>query len=179
MAGSGQFMSGDLHPRASDLQSIEREVTSFPIGTYSVVAGSIRREGRYRFVDAQCSACGGTKKLYVDNILSGKTMGCPCQRGHKYFDPRSETLGRRYDAMIQRCERDTHVSSENYKGRGITVEFESREDFVRWALDKFPDTDFKGLDFDRIDNDGPYSKTNLQVVSRSENLKNTRRSKKL
>ena len=77
--------------------------------------------------------------------------------------------------MVQRCRRDTHVSSHNYKGRGIEVRFESSGAFITWALTTFPDTDFNGLDFDRIDNDGHYEPSNLRLVTRSENLRNRRR----
>jgi hypothetical protein len=79
--------------------------------------------------------------------------------------------------MVQRCERDTHCSSHNYKGRGIRVLFKSRAEFVLWALNKWPHTDFIGLDFDRRDNDDHYSKRNLRLVTRSINLLNRRKRK--
>jgi hypothetical protein len=124
-------------------------------------------------IDVTCSVCVQRFTIHADNIRTGKTRSCRCQRKRKYGnDPRVETLGRRYDAMVQRCERYTHVSSHRYKGRGIKVLFASREAFVRWALETFPDTDFKGLDFDRIDNDGHYEPGNLRLVDRSTNLKN-------
>jgi hypothetical protein len=84
-------------------------------------------------------------------------------------------LGQRYDATIQRCRKLTHVSSGNYVGRGIEVRFRSREEFIWWALRKYPESDFKGLDFDRIDDDGHYEPDNLRSVPRSVNLLNTRR----
>ena len=111
----------------------------------------------------------------MDNVLGGKTTNCTCQR--KYGgDPRARTLGQRYDAMVQRCRRWSHVSSHNYKGRGIEVRFASREDFVRWALAKWPTASFKGVDIDRINNDGHYEPSNLRLATRSENLRNRSRS---
>jgi hypothetical protein len=177
----GQFRSGSDHPRAIDLDAREKELRKLPLRTLRIVEGSIYRGARScLMVRATCSTCGKTWDLHVDNIRSGKTTGCRCQRldwQHKYHDARAETLGGRYDAMVQRCERDTHVSSHNYKGRGIKVLFRNREHFVRWALETFPDTDFQNLDFDRIDNDGPYSPDNLRLSTRSDNLRNTRRAK--
>ncbi len=80
----------------------------------------------------------------------------------------------RFRAMKQRCDTDTHVSSHNYKGRGIRVEFFSAEEFVAWARSTWPNEDFKGKDFDRINNDGNYMKENLRLVSRSVNHLNRR-----
>jgi hypothetical protein len=175
MPHHGQFPSGDLHPRSIDLTEREYEVSQMDLGTLRILPRTIIRDNRSRLkIKAYCVACGETRILHVDNVRAGKTKSCTCQRNRKYHDPRAETLGQRYDAMVQRCERDTHVSSHNYKGRGIRVEFQSREHFVRWALEKFPDTDFKGLDFDRIDNDGHYSPHNLRLANRSANLRNRR-----
>jgi hypothetical protein len=36
------------------------------------------------------------------------------------------------------------------------------------ALEKWPNTDFKGLEFDRVNNDGPYSPDNLQLLTSKE-----------
>jgi hypothetical protein len=122
-----------------------------------------------------CIVCKRVRWVLTWNVFAGKTTNCTCQKG-KYKDPRAETLGDRYDAMVQRCERDTHVSSHHYKGRGIKVLFESREHFVRWALETFRTTDFVGMDFDRVNNDGHYEPGNLRLVSRRENLANRARS---
>jgi hypothetical protein len=105
----------------------------------------------------------------------GYTSKCQCQK--KYRDKRATNLGQRYAAMVQRCRKDTHVSSHNYYGRGIQVLFKSREHFIRWALEKYPNVDLKGLDFDRIDNEGHYSPDNLRLVDRTTNLLNTRTTK--
>jgi hypothetical protein len=175
MDHSGQFQGGWLHPYSIDLRKRENHLRELGLGTLTILEGSIRRGKRSRMmVSAICSACEQTFQLHVDNVLSGKTKSCRCQRGRKYHDARADLLGPRYDAMVQRCERDTHVSSHNYRGRGIRVEFRSREHFIRWALEKWPDTDFRRLDFDRIDNDGNYSPENLRLVTRSVNLLNRR-----
>jgi hypothetical protein len=167
--------SGSLHPKAIDLAARETELRQLSLGTLTIIQGSIRREGRSRqVVDARCSACRRTFTIDAGNIRGGRTRSCRCQRNRKYNDPRAEMLGLRYDAMVQRCERDTHKQSRDYKGRGIKVLFESREAFVRWAVEKWPDTDFKGLEFDRIDNNGHYAPDNLRLVTSRQNKLNTR-----
>jgi len=175
----GQFKGGRKHPRFRTDEEILDLLRGIDMGTLRsnekiVMEGRSRRYAEYVCIARKCK-----RKILVDNILNGKSMNCSCQRRRKYpNDGRAKLLGRRYDAIIQRCYRDTHLSSHNYKGRGIKCEFESREDFIFWALDTFPDTDFVGFDFDRIDNDGNYSKENLELVLRRANTLNTRRSKR-
>ena len=140
-----------------------------------VVTGTLQKEGHGNIsLMVTCSRCGKQKKKWLMNLEKAKGVRCGC---HRATDPIRYTLAIRYNAMNQRCNTDTHVSSHNYKGRGIKLEFESREDFIQWALATWPSETFKGKDFDRIDNDGNYSKANLRLVSRAENLRNTRISK--
>lgn len=172
---TGRFKSGSSHPRYKTDSALFAKLEKSPLG-YLTLTGRMAKEPRRRYCEAVCSQCKELHWLEVYNVLSGKTTNCKCQRARKYpIGSPAGVLGQRYDAMIQRCCRWTHVSSKNYKGRGIKVEFLSREIFVKWALQKFPIKDFKGLDFDRIDNDGNYSPSNLRLVSRSVNLRNKSR----
>lgn len=172
------FKSGDAHPRSIPLTDVASRIRSLKLRGLTPVADTLRRDGRYRKIDMLCCACGTSRTYHVDNLLSGKTKGCRCQqRAGKYRDPRSITLGGRYDAIVQRCERPTHVSYANYGGRGIRCFLGSREKFIRWALKKYQGTDFVGYDFDRIDTNGHYEYSNLQLVTRSINLRNRRGSK--
>jgi hypothetical protein len=41
-----------------------------------------------------------------------------------------------------------------------------------WALETWPNGEFMGLTFDRIDNNGHYSKDNLRVVDYRTNILN-------
>lgn len=172
----GRFRSGSLHPRYRDDAALIKIIREFDLGTLALTGTIEQRERSRRYCEARCSHCQQSRWILVDNIMRGATTNCVCQRGLKYGgDPRVETLGRRYDAMIQRCYRDTHASSQNYKGRGIKVHFTSREHFIRWALKRWPRQTFKGLDFDRIDNDGHYAPWNLRLVTRSANSRNKAR----
>lgn len=171
-----RFRSGSSHPRYRSDEVLLQELEKHALTSLALTGRIKQGERSRRYCEALCSECETLQWILVDNILSGKTTNCRCQRHRKYpIGSPAETLGRRYDAMVQRCERDTHVSSHNYKGRGIKVLFRSREDFIGWALAKWPDETFKGKDFDRIDNDGHYSRRNLRLVSRSTNLRNRRK----
>ena len=125
-----------------------------------------------------CARCSKTKRYLVDNLLAKKSRGCLCANGQKYWDARAARLGRRYDAMVQRCRTDTHPRSKHYQGRGIRVLFSSREAFIVWALETYPESSFVGLEFDRIDNNGHYCPENLRLVPpevNRANRSNTRR----
>lgn len=170
----GKYEPGEKHPRWVSPELLLERLAACELGSREIV-GLVQRERSRRYAIVFCPICTRTYEILSDNILTGKSSNCRCQRGVKYNgDPRAETLGQRYDAMVQRCERSTHVSSKNYLGRGIKVLFRSREHFIRWALAKWPKTDFKGLDFDRKDNDGHYSPGNLRLVTRGTNLRNRR-----
>lgn len=171
-ATDGKFLSGSRHPKALDLRELEvRTVKLLAPGTLRVVPGTCRREPKTRTLQLHCAACGVAKRVNLDNYREFRN--CLCQKG-KYHDKRAAMLGARYDAMIQRCPLTSHVSDKNYRGRGIKVLFKSREHFIRWALKKWSEQTFKGLDFDRKDNDGHYSPRNLHLVTRSVNLLNRR-----
>lgn len=172
----GPFPSGEKHPKVVPWPVLEERIDQLQLNGsmngLTIVKNTYQRRRGYRLIDAVCSYCQKRKTYYLDNLLRGVTKACVCQRNRKYGgDPRADRLGQRYDAMVQRCNRDTHVSSHRYKGRDIRVLF-SREQFIRWALSTFPDKGFKGLDFDRIDNEGDYSLVNLRLVTRRVNLLN-------
>lgn len=171
-----RFRPGKAHHRYRSDEELLLELVQHPLKCL-VLTGNIQKgERSRRYCQVECAECKRVQWILVDNILSGKTSNCKCQRHRKYpIGSPAKTLGQRYDAMVQRCERDTHVSSRHYKGRGIKVLFLSREHFIKWALRKWPTETFKGKDFDRINNNGHYSPRNLRLVSRSTNLRNRRR----
>lgn len=77
-------------------------------------------------------------------------------------------------AMINRCYKPEDLQYKNYGGRGIKVCEEWKKDrmaFVNWALISGW---AKGLQIDRIDNNGNYEPDNCRFVTDSENKKNTR-----
>lgn len=76
--------------------------------------------------------------------------------------------------MRERCRDEKHPSYKYYGGRGIFVEepwLSDRHSFYDWASRTGYE---KGLQLDRINNEGPYSSDNCRWATRSENMKNTR-----
>jgi hypothetical protein len=175
----GRFLSGKWHPKGINFAERQKELALLQLRSLTLDVTTLsRNKGGYWNVSGACSVCGKTKWYDTANLLSGRSQGCRCNLPHKYNSQHAEMLGDRYACMVQRCERESHKSWRDYKGRGIKVLFTSTEHFIRWALHKWPDTDFKGLDFDRIDNNGHYEPENLRLVTRSANLRNRRAYKK-
>lgn len=145
---------------------------------YLTVATATHRRGRARLLTVTCTLCGSSQEKFTSNILRGVGLGCRCLRGVKYGrDPRAAVLGSRYDAMVQRCRPLGTPMTKNYGDRGIRVLFDSREHFIRWALENLPHPTYQGVDVDRSENSGHYAPGNLRLISRSGNLANTRRTR--
>ena len=84
-------------------------------------------------------------------------------RKHKLYDV--------FRSMKARCYKDTNKDYKNYGARGIIVEFIDYKDFIDWALQNGYE---EGLEIDRKNNDGNYSKVNCRFVTKSINNMNRR-----
>ena len=76
-----------------------------------------------------------------------------------------------FRSMKARCYKNTHKDYKNYGARGITIEFIDYKDFIDWALQNGYE---EGLEIDRKNNDGNYSKDNCRFVTKSVNNMNRR-----
>ena len=84
-------------------------------------------------------------------------------RKHKLYDV--------FRSMKARCYKDTNKDYKNYGARGIIVDFIDYKDFIDWALQNGYE---EGLEIDRKNNDGNYSKVNCRFVTKSINNMNRR-----
>jgi hypothetical protein len=76
--------------------------------------------------------------------------------------------------MKGRCFNKNQSDYQHYGGRGITMCEEWRNNarsFISWALSKGYQ---KGLEIDRINNDGNYEPSNCRIVTHTVNVRNTR-----
>jgi hypothetical protein len=151
------------------------------VGRLVVSGRPYRRDDGQTMVPADCD-CGESTALVFRNW--GQTKSCGClqkERASETFTKHGQGTSRLYKVwtgLKQRCENPRKNSYANYGARGIYVcdEWQDFEVFAAWADENGYDGK---LDIDRIDNDGPYSPENCHWVTRSENLRNTRRSRKL
>jgi len=97
---------------------------------------------------------------------------------------RNTPRGRLYEVYYNLSQRTTNPKCKdyhNYGGRGIGNKFKNFTDFYNYVVDELGYDDIKklkGLQIDRIDNDGHYEPGNIRFVTCSENCKNRRPRKK-
>ncbi len=75
-----------------------------------------------------------------------------------------------YGAMVNRCINPKKHNYTRYGGRGIKVCFTSNE-FVDYVINELQ-VDPRGLQIDRIDNDGDYERGNIRFVTNKVNCQN-------
>jgi hypothetical protein len=92
----------------------------------------------------------------------------PYKHGYSYHP-----LYNVFTSMRTRCYYKGHNRYVNYGGRGIYICEEWRHNpaaFIDWAIENGWK---KGLQIDRIDNDGPYHPDNCRFVTSKENTRNS------
>jgi len=82
-------------------------------------------------------------------------------------------LRHRFNTIKQRCNNPKNKDYKNYGGRGIKCLFNSSKEFVDYVVNELK-TDPRGLEIDRIDNNGYYEPDNIRIVTRKVNRNNRR-----
>lgn len=114
----------------------------------------------------KCLVCNKEHEGNMNAWIYGGRKRCGMGKtGHKLYD--------RYDKMIQRCHNEKHPKYPYYGARGIKVCDRWRESFHNF-LEDMESSFEKGLQLDRIDNDGNYEPDNCRWVTHSENMLNRR-----
>lgn len=79
-----------------------------------------------------------------------------------------------YANMNQRCNNKNIPCYKDYGGRGIRCLFKSVNKFIDYVVNELK-IDPRGLQIDRIDNNGNYEKSNIRFVTAKENMDNRKR----
>ncbi len=147
-------------------------------------------------LQSRCKACGRlyyhqhreqSRQYYQRN--REKYLQQMRQRRQQHLDTASQyhrqyrnTLGgylrEVYSHMKSRCNNPSNKSYKDYGGRGIQCRFKNPNDFIDHVVKKLGLVSMKlirGLQVDRIDNNGHYERGNIRFVTRSENVRNSRR----
>ena len=124
--------------------------------------------------------CGNYIITQGAQLKNGHTKSCGCYKNDvarkrltKHGLSRTK-LRRTLSAMRSRCENPKNISYKNYGGRGISVCTEWTEDFsnfYNWAINNGYE---KGLQIDRIDNNGNYEPGNCRWATNKQNQMNKR-----
>ena len=129
----------------------------------------------------ELGGCGTVRVVTRGRLIRGSSTNCGCvqretnrkrQTKHGCSGKNRTGLYIVWVDMLQRCYNSLSTGYHRYGGRGITVCEEwhnSFESFQRWALA----TNYqKGLQIDRINNDGGYCPDNCRWVTSQQNMNN-------
>lgn len=139
--------------------------------------------------------CGKEKNVWQTALNIGKSQSCGCifrvvsaarirERNLKHGLSRN-AVNKGHDlypvwiGMKRRCANSSLKGYHNYGGRGITVCEEWKSDFLLFLNWSTSNGYKKGLQIDRIDNDGNYSPKNCRWVTCHVNSRNKRSNRKI
>ena len=157
-----QYSIGDRHGRRVIIGTAEpRRYKSGACATY---------------VKVRCD-CGVEDEVRLKELLDGHANQCK-QCSHLYNSHRNNDVSKQewYNTwlhMMQRCHNPNNDRYYDYGGRGIKVceEWHNSWVFGKWAEEHGFQ---KGLQIDRINNDGNYEPSNCRFVTPKENMQNRR-----
>lgn len=152
----------------------QKELIGKKINRWKILSiGGIK--SRSRMVNCVCD-CGAKKQVRLSALEQGKSVSCGCYQKEnmskiktKHGMEKSKTY-RVWAAMKKRCKNPNSKWFHRYGGRGIKV-CERWHRFENFLSDMGEQP--KGLDLDRIDNNGGYSPENCRWTTRKINVRNS------
>jgi hypothetical protein len=153
-----------------------KDITGLVFGKLRVIS-QVGATNRQMFWLCECG-CGTICTVRGGNLKNGHTTTCGCYgrhsretHGHTKGGKVSSTYGI-WATMIWRCHNPNSQSFYLYGQRGVTVCERWRSSFSNFLADMGERP--KGLELDRIDNNGHYEPNNCHWVPRHENMMNRR-----
>jgi len=151
-----------------------------------VVVGKTEPKHKERTYICKCD-CGNEKIATSSSLFYGFATSCGCMKSahlkeaylktHDYKPFQNKDIVRLRQNMITRCYRKNSKSYKDYGGRGIIIcdEWLNNHDaFEKWCMESGWK---KGLEIDRIDNEGNYTPENCRFVTKRDNCNNRRTSR--
>jgi len=136
----------------------------------------IYKNKRYsRILECKC-VCGKVKNVLFTHLNLGKSKGCGCTG--KYASTHNlsnHPLYHVFTSMKARCYNTKRERYHDWGGRGIKICDEWLNDFQSFYDWSINNNYKKGLQIDRIDNDGNYCPENCRYVTPKVNSQNRRK----
>lgn len=138
-------------------------------------------------VKSECKKCNIIRAKKYNNAYKAKRLEYAKIYNHTHRIERTE-YDRKYRKTImghlrhcfydmrRRCNNLERKDYNRYGGRGIKCLFESVNEFVNYVIAELR-IDPRGLQIDRIDNDGHYERGNVRFVTSKVNNNNRRKRK--
>lgn len=161
-------------PPKADHVCLNQEQVGVQYGWVKIISPERRYTNGWSglYVHTICTGCGAVSWQAFSNLKSGKSKGCQaCSQPQQV----PKWLLKRVTAMRSRCTNPKDRGYYRYGGRGICFEFSSVLAGAIWIKDNLGLR--RELELDRVDNNGPYAPGNLQYATKSEQMRNQRRSK--
>lgn len=149
------------------------DLTGQTFGRLTVLSEAGRYKKNMATWNCQCS-CGNTTIAISNNLRKGNTKSCGCLNLEriKTHGMAKHPLYKVWQGMKVRCYSENHKHYPNYGGRGITVCDRWKDSFENFHEDVGEGYE-KGLQLDRVDNDGNYEPDNVRWVTPHQNTMNT------
>lgn len=155
------------------------ELIGKKFGSWTVLGYFTSKKHQCIMVECICE-CGYESSVQSHGLRGGRSKKCkqcaPTNHGYsRSKDPIKSATYRAWNAARNRCNNPGNKDYIHYGARGITVD-PSWDDFLVFLKDMGEKP--KGLTLDRIDNNGPYSKSNCRWATYSQQNSNQRIRKK-
>jgi len=157
------------------LETIQKPTTPILVKDLGMIYGTETSKEKRRYGIYRCE-CGNEFRALTYNVKNGKIVSCRCYwkqlitthgaTKHKLFSV--------WNGIIARTTNENEKSFKDYGARGIKMCDEwinSPQAFFAWCYENGYE---KGLQIDRINNDGNYEPLNCRFVIKNINARNTR-----